>query len=264
MKSRATALLVLFLLPVACTDIFMASDPQADWLLLESDAIILHYRPPAWSAAPSPTPGEAQAILEHQTLYHRAIQDSINRTYNDRVSIYLFNEDEAELHTGAPRGGHAIPKLHAIYVSFFHHERNYTDKYGVKGPYIGAHELVHVITHQTLGYAGTKLMSEGYANWLDGSYARYDIGDIIRAFRRDHPERLMTPEELLYDTGREDFIYYPNAGVFTSFLVRTYGVELVNRLFTSHKDAFTTDLEYLAGDAWNEMNDRYARYISSL
>ncbi len=248
----------------SCTDFIAEKDLQPEWEVIESNRIVLHYRSPGFSNEASPTIDEAYFILHNQELYYRAVCDSINRDYSDRVLIYLFNSDEADERTGTASGGHSIPKLNAFYFSFFHHPREYTDKYGVEKPFLGAHELVHVITHQTLGYPGTRLMSEGYANWLDGSYARYDIPDIIISYRNNNPEKIMNPDELLNDTDRDESVYYPNAGLFTGFLVNTYGIENINRLFNCGRGDLISDFENICYDSWVDMTEKYSAYIEDL
>ncbi len=248
----------------SCTDFIAGLDLNRDWLVLKSDSIILHYREPDFSDKPSPSEEEARFILENQQFYYSAIQDSINRRFNDKVMIYLFNQDEAKTRIGKEFGGHAIPKFNTFYYSFFHSDRTFTDQYGIGDPFLGAHELVHVITHQTLGYAGSKVMSEGYANWLDGSYAKYQIQDIIRSYRNNEPEKILTPDELLLNTGIADEIYYPNSGVFTAFLVRTCGIEKVNRLFTSIPSSFKKHFEQICSDSWQNMSEKYSDYVDSL
>ena len=257
-------LMLLFLGMAGCTEFFVKPDRQDQWKIRESDLIVLHYREPGFSDHPSPTPGEAAFILDNQMLYYRAIQDSIHRDFSEKVLIYLHNQDEAVTHIGTGGGGHSIPKFNAFYFSFFHAGREYTDQYGVENPFLGAHELVHVISHQTLGYPGTKLMSEGYANWLDGSYAKYDIRAIFLSYRDNEPEKIMTPDELLFQTERPDEVYYPNAGVFTAFLVRHYRIEKVNRLFTSGKEVFISDFGRIFDESWEEMNEKYALYTERL
>lgn len=107
-------------------------------------------------------------------------------------------------------------------------------------------------------------MSEGYANWLDGSYARYDIPDIITSYRDNEPEKIMTPGELLSDTDRDENVYYPNAGLFTGFLVNTYGIENINQLFNSGKDDLKSDFEKICNDSWMNMTEKYNAYIENL
>lgn len=245
----------------ACTDFIATEDLQDEWQMVESDTIVLHYRPASFSEAPSPTADEAIFMLQNQELYYRAICDSIGRDFSDRVMIYLFNQDEAEQHIGAQSGGHSIPKFNTVYFSFFHHSREYIDQYDIENMFLGAHELVHVITHQVLGYPGTKLMSESYANWLDGSYARYHISDIVASYRDHEPEKLMTPDDLLEKTETVEQVYYPNAGVFTGFLVKEYGVERINDLFTSGKEQFASDFEKVCNEDWSEMGEKYSRYL---
>jgi hypothetical protein len=261
-----TAPLLFFiagLLP-ACSEFIASYDLQSDWNILENDRIILHYRAPGYSASPSPTPEEARRILANQTFYHAAIQDSIHRLFTDRVLIYLFNRDEAEVHIGKAYGGHAIPKYNTFYFSFFHHSRDYMDQYGIEQPFLGAHEIAHVITHRTLGHAGSKLMSEGYANWLDGSYARLHIRDIVRAYRDREPHNILTPTQLLHDTDIADQVYYPNSGVFIEYLVRAFGIERVNLLFNSPPRTLQQDFERHLGMTWQEMERRYLSYITAL
>ena len=248
----------------SCTDFIATEDLQEEWEIVESDRIVLHYRPAGFSEAPSPTAGEAMFILQNQELYYRAICDSIGRDFSDRVMIYLFSQDEAEQHIGVQSGGHSIPKFNAVYFSFFHPSREYTDQYGIENMFLGAHELVHVITHQVFGYPGTKLMSEGYANWLDGSYARYHIRDIVASYRDHELEKLMTPDGMLEKTGTAEQVYYPNVGVFTGFLVKEYGVERINELFTTGKEQFISAFERICNEGWNDMGEKYARYIKSL
>ena len=101
------------------------------------------------------------------------------------------------------------------------------------------------------------------ANWLDGSYARYDILDIITSYRNKEPEKIMTPEELLTDTDRGESVYYPNAGLFTGFLVRMYGIENINLLFNSCRDDFIHDFENICNDSWGNMIGKYNSYIEN-
>jgi hypothetical protein len=262
-KALLLLLAALFLLP-ACTDFIAGVDQQKDWETEVFGSIILHYRPRDFSSFPSPSHDEAQRIVQNQNVYYRAIQDSIRRTFQDKVLIYLYNQDEADEMIGTHGGGHAIPKFNCFYYTYLVNRKQLTDQYQVEDPVIGAHELAHVITHRLLGYPGTKMMSEGYAVWLDGTYGGYRINSIIRSYRDDQPRRILTPDQLLAKSTSKESVYYPNAGVFIRFLVHTYGIENINMLFSRSADHLKDEFHYVTHTTWKDMSDRYAKYIEEL
>ena len=263
MKHKLIAVLFLFQLS-ACSEFIAEPDLQENWKTLETDNILLHYRPADFIPGPSPTIEQAETILANQQFYYQLIQDSINRIFNDQVAIYLFNEAEAKNHIGTNGGGHSIPKLNTFYFTFLNHERDYTDRYGIENPVLGAHEMVHVITHRTLGYPGTKLMSEGYANWLDGSYAHYHLEDILKSYLEEHPEKILTPDQMLDERDITESVYYPNVGVFLRFMAGRYGIEKVNQLFTVSKEKFRSEFERTCNESWQEMSRDFEEYIVSM
>ena len=258
-------IIILVIIAVSsCTDFFADVNLQKNWEEMESGKIVVHYRTEGFSSAISPSVEDVQSILKNQNLYYRAIQDSIHQTFTDKVMIYLYNKDEGEDLIGTDGGGHAIPKMNCFYYVYLPERRELTDQYNIKNAPLGAHELVHVISHRALGYPPTKMMSEGYAVWLDGNYGGYSINDIIRKYRDDEPEKIMTPNELLKETFDKESVYYPNAGVLIRYLVRTYGIEKINQLFISPKDEFREDFRKITGDEWEKMGEAYDRYINSL
>lgn len=197
-------------------------------------------------------------------FYYYAIQDSINRYFNEIIMIYLYNLDESSKKIGTNYGGHSIPLYNTFYYSFFRLDSDYVDKYGIINPFLGAHEMAHVITHKLLGMPGTKLMSEGYANWLDGGYSKYSIIDILKYYRDNESYKVIDPITLLLDESLEDSVYYPNVGVFIGFLINTYGVESVNSLFTVERDIFINSFYSVTGDQWSKMSEKYSQYIKLL
>ncbi|MFW5916079.1 MAG: hypothetical protein ACOCTM_01260, partial [Bacteroidota bacterium] len=257
------SLLGLFVLS-SCTDFFADVNIQKEWKEMESEKIVVHYRPEGFSTAPSPDEEVINTILENQNFYYQVIQDSIQRSFSEKVMIYIYNKDEGKSLIGTNGGGHAISKLNSFYYTYLHDKGALTDQYNIKSPPLGAHELVHVITHRTLGYPPTKMMSEGYAVWLDGDYGGYAVNEIIRKYRNDEPEKIMTPDDLLKETIDKESIYYPNAGVFVRYLVLTYGIENINELFTVQESGFKKAFKNMAGTSWDEMSSEYARYINNL
>lgn len=264
MKYKSLIPGMVFCMLYSCSGFLADLDLENEWLVIDNDTVALHYRLPGFTNKPSPTTEEANRITSNQSLYYRAIQDSLGCTFSDKVIIYLYNIDEAPDHIGSTYGGHSIPRFNTIYFSFFHHNKPFTDQYGIEDPFLGAHEMVHVVSHRAIGYPGTTLMSEGYANWLDKSYARYNIIEIIKSYRDNDISKILQPEELLYKTETGESIYYPNAGVFTMFLVKYYGIDIINQLFTRQTGDFITDFETLTGASWSDMEDNYCEYLNKL
>ena len=248
----------------SCTDFIAEPDLENEWLVIDNDTIVLHFRPKNYTSAPSPTLTQARSIVDYQQFYYYRIRDSIRTDFRDKVLIYLYNKDEAQGEIGTDGGGHSIPKLNTFYYTFITSRPDFTDHFGKKNPYIGAHELVHVITHRSLGYPGTKLLSEGYANWLDGSYGRREIIQIVQTYRDEKPENIMSPDQLLFESIPTEAVYYPNCGVFTRFLVSEYGIETINNLFTVMEDDFINEFEQITSETWDVMSDKYDQYIESL
>ncbi len=264
---KIKSILIIFLVVVfsiSCTDFVADFNPQDEWNILESEKIVLHFRPGGFSSSLSPNLQQAREILRNQEFYYQVIQDSIKKHYNDRILIYLYNWDEAKELIGTNGGGHSIPKYNTYYYTFIPGLPEFTDQYGRVNPFVGLHELVHIITHRTLGYPGTKLMSEGYAVWLDGSYARKSINDIMRRYRNSAKHKILTPDQLLSEVVDNESVYYPNCGVFIQFLVNTYGIEIINKLFTSKKENYKYDFQKYTGDDWNIMNEEYSKYLKKI
>ena len=264
-KSQTWTIFILGLLIFSsCTDFFADVNLQKEWKEMESEKIVLHYRPEEYSSSPSPNKEAVRIMLKNQNLYYRTIQDSIQRKFNDKVLIYIYNKDEGEHLIGTDAGGHAIPKMNCFYYTYLPERREITDQYNIKNPPLGAHELVHVITHRALGYPPTKMMSEGYAVWLDGNYAGYTINEIIRKYREDEPKKIMTPDELLVETIDKESVYYPNVGVFIRYLVHSYGIEKVNGLFTVKASEIKKAFKKATGDQWVDMSKEYADYLYNI
>jgi len=257
-------IIILALTFSACTELIVNLDADKDWKLSENGPVKLYHKKPEDSQAPSPTEEQAEKILENQQHYYRVIQDSINKTFSEPVLIYLYNKDQAKEAIGTSGGGLSQPGYMTIYYTFIHDISPYTDQYGIKNPFLGAHEMVHIITHNALGHPGTRMMSEGYAVWLDGSYARNDINAYIRKYKMEHPEYVMSPTQLLNESIDDEMIYYPNAGILIRYWVRNYGVEKINRLFSVSKNDFKNTFGNITGTAWETMETQYKEYLNEL
>ncbi len=259
MKKRCIILLCMICLGIfsSCTDFIAKEMAQTAWDVYSSDSIILHVRPENYSIGAAPTSEEAQEILSNQEVYYDQIVSQLgNPVFSDPILIYVYNKEEALELIGTQGGGHAVPKFNTVYYTYlpYGEEQTFTDRYGRVNPLVGAHETAHVISHRVLGYPKTKLMSEGYANYLDGSYGRRDIHDLYDAFSAE--ERLSPTQMLNYESIRES-LYYPNCGVFIEYLVQEYGIAVVNALFTLSKEEIPSHFYAKTGITWNEMEEAY-------
>mgnify|MGYP006293756631 CR=1 FL=1 len=261
MKPYHVFIILLPLLVAGCTEFLVEQDDDDIWEIRQEGHVKLYYKQPGASDAPSPTKAQAAQILDNQQLYYQAIQDSIKRKFNDSVLVYLYNKDQAAEILGTANGGLSQPRFLTVYYSFIHDIAPYTDAYGIKNPYLGAHEMVHIITHHLLGHPGTKMMSEGYAVWLDGSYGRRDIEDIISHYSKQEPNKLLSPTQLLNESTETEAVYYPNAGLFTRYLVHRFGVETINKLFNTSQTAWPEQFEHLTGTAWQELEKAYQEHV---
>ena len=259
-----TSILLLALFLSSCTEFIAEIDADKNWELKENGPIKLYYKKQGACEAPSPESHQAQSILDNQKYYYQAIQDSIQKTFSEPVLIYLYNKDQAKKAIGTSGGGLSQSQYMTIYYTFIHDIKPYTDKFGIKNPFVGAHEMCHIITHNLLGNPGTKMMSEGYAVWLDGSYGRKDINYYIRKFKTGYPEYVMTPTQLLNEAFGDEMIYYPNAGILIRYWVRQFGVEKINRLFSVSRENFEGKFKKITETSWNEMERHYHHYINDL
>ena len=259
-----TTIFMLALFLSSCTDFIAEVDADKDWQLKENGLVKLYYKKQGVSEAPSPAAHQVQKILDNQKYYYLAIQDSIQKNFSEPVLIYLYNKDQAEEAIGTSGGGLSQSRYMTIYYTFIHDIDAYTDHFGIENPFVGAHEMVHIITHNLLGNPGTRMMSEGYAVWLDGSYGRKDINYYIRKFKAEYPEYVMTPTQLLNEYFEDEMIYYPNAGVLIRYWVRQYGVEKINRLFSISRENFKEEFEQITQTSWDEMESGYITYLNNL
>ena len=258
-------LMVIFALLTGCTEFVATVNKDNTWEVYELDRIVLHVRPSGHSQTVSPDDVAIDRILENQNFYYQLINDSLGLNYRGQVYIYLYNLDEAYFSIGTQTGGHAVPDRSAIYYTYLRPE--FRDRYGRRA-HIGAHEMVHVISHRLLGKPFTKLMSEGYAVAIDGAYGRQStpagtiVARPIMEWMMNHRQagNVLSPEELLTQTNRPEAVYYPNAGFFVIYLWNRFGVEMINQLFNVDTQDFRGAFYQVSGVTWTQLNEDYEAY----
>ena len=265
LKRLTNIFLITIILTYGCTDFIMQIEKDEFWLSRNSGQVTVHYREKDFTSEPSPDSIVINKILYQQNVYIKRISDSIGMTFNDNVLIYLYNADESYEKIGTKGGGHAIPNFLSFYYTYRIYFKSYTDQYGMGNPPFGAHEMVHVITHHLLGTAGTKLMSEGYAVWLDGAYGRTSLRDIIKwHLKQSEDSKILAPSQMLRKTDYPEEIFYPSAGMFVRFLVSRYGIDLANYLFNIRSEHFIREFEKATSVSFTSMEEDFRNFLKKL
>ncbi len=241
------------------------------WVKTDSAQVTLYTRPLNYSNSLSPGEAQIRLTLKNQNDFIDTINHKLGLNYTAKVSIYLYNYDEALKKIGINGGGRTLTnKLTICYA--FNGDLMYYPNWKVSD-FMGLHEMVHIVSISKLGKGGTRLMTEGYAVAIDGSYAGYkdQNGKIIRSLIQEwmaayaKANKVYRPSELLNNPDNfPEEVFYPQSGYFVDWLFKKYGVEKINRLFTVKKDKFKVQFESVTGKAFDAMEAEYMLEIGHL
>jgi hypothetical protein len=261
MKRLFTICLLLIFILSGCIDETETSLLDGPWAINSKGNITLYTRPPGYSSMASPETSEITQTLDNQIMFIELVNQKLDVNFNSGVSIYFFNLDEAESKLGVKGGGSSNSERKEIYYSFYLNQ--YYPSYQVYD-YLGVHEMVHIVSGNTIGLPGTLMMAEGYAVAIDGTLSSTDSSGKTRKtidawmveFRAQN--KLLTPTQLLMDfesLPKEQS--YAQSGYFINWLFSKYGVAKINQLFTSKGENFKVDLHKVTGVPFAEMETEY-------
>ncbi len=254
LKFSKRLIIFIFLLPnAACVDMLVDEQIDNNWKSQQRGSIIVFYNP-LWDSPYSSKKEIIDTILINQNYYYNCIQDSIHRKFRNTVAVYLYSNEDGKTKIGTSDGGYANPDRFTYYYSVSFTKSDLL-VLGRKD-YVGAHELAHVITFNCLGVPGSRLFSEGYANWLDNTYAEKYLFDWMKFWGFS---RILTLQQLIEGTSEEK-IYYPNSGTFIKFLVSKYGIEKANSLFTINNKDLTEAFKKTLGKDADQLQAEYNNY----
>lgn len=117
-----------------------------------------------------------------------------------------------------------------------------------------AHEMVHVIAHNTLQYSKTGILGEGIAVWLNGQY-RDHHGDAKKLLDEGKPPSMKD----LLERFRELDQAYPAAGSFCGFLVETCGLDVFKQIYPLPDPS--TKLKELEGKSFEELEPDWHEHL---
>ena len=203
-----------------------APPPYSDWETVEREGVVLRYAP----GHPRASEMKSYAVRLEQS--RRATCDALEVEFADPITVFLYRDlDEGRLLTGGALD-FADPENRRV------HQRWEST--------IG-HEMVHVIAHNTLEYAGTGLLGEGIAVWLNGQPPQRHHGRAAELLRAGE---LPSVADLL-GRFRELDQGYPAAGSFCGFLLEREGLATFKTLYPE-KDP-SARLEGLSGQRLEEL-----------
>ena len=158
--------------------VFTSFSPlKKQWIITKKENIVLYSRPENFTNSKSPDKNRIQNILNEAIENINEINIKLETNFNSKVTIYIYNYDEAIEKIGTNQGGFADVGTNKI--CFVHNETPTKDLERNKDEYIGVHEYVHIVSYNAIGHNINRLFIEGYANAIDGHYGAKTINGIV-------------------------------------------------------------------------------------
>ncbi len=200
--------------------------PYADFVEIEKKGITLHY------SSEDPNAKHARGYLQRLVDHKAEICRRLEVEWTDPIDVFVYENDAkgrqltgASLDFADPSGR----KVHQRWNSYI------------------AHEMVHVIAHNSLQHAQTGLLGEGIAVWLD---SRSDAAHHRLAAELLAKGELPGLAALLSDFGNQSNSY-PASGSFCGWFIAEHGLEPFKAIYPL-KDP-STKAEELLGRRLEEM-----------
>ncbi|MBW7843871.1 MAG: hypothetical protein H3C40_14205 [Ignavibacterium sp.] len=246
------------------------ADKNGPWIITKGKRIVLHSRPLGYSKAESPDSIAIQTIIQEQEHVIDYINKILNTNFDSKVKIFLFNQDEAKEKIGTNGGGFASLNKFKRHIYFTFHSKPYLNTVLNKYDYLGAHEMVHIITINQLGNLRTSFFGEGYSNAIDGNYGCENVNGILTRRRNDSTlikikenGKLLKPSDLLYNETIPESLYYPQIGCLINWMFEKYGVDKINLLYDLKRDKIEQEFLKIIGQKFKDMELEYMDYLKN-
>ncbi len=231
------------------------ADKSGLWLKTKEQNVILCTRPLNYTKSVSPDSITIRKILKEEIKAIEDINNALKLDFKAKVTIYLYNYDEAKEKIGTNQGGYAFSS--ALYGKriFFTYDPKLQES-GLCLDFIGKHEMVHIITLTEIGETKTRLMTEGYANAVDWTYGCRSIDAWIKEYKEQH--KMIRPSDLL-NKSRElpEKEFYPQSGYFVRWLFARLGIEKTHKLYKANVKDFIVEYRKISGEDFSEMEKAY-------
>ena len=239
---------------------------QSEWTKTIDGNFVVYTRPFKYSNSPSPDSIAINNLFNEAKYCVDEVNNKLKTNFSKKVKIFMFNHDEAQSIIGTNSGGFAV--FRAIYYTYsvnplkdLKRNRNFQ---------IGPHEFVHIVADYCLGKGKTNLFQEGYANAIDGTYgstiAIVDSTFIATPIETSiNSKNILKPYSLLKENKYcDEGVFYPQSGFFINWLIKTYQIEKVNKLYTVKSKKFEREFKGITGDSFSEMEIKYLAYCDSI
>ncbi len=204
--------------------------PYSDFVELEKSSIVLHYSKRDDNAK------NASAYLQRLVEQKAEICRRLELKWTEQIDVFVYANDAvgkaltgADLDFADPSGR----RVHQRWNSYI------------------SHELVHVIAHNSLHDAGTGILGEGIAVWLD---SRSDTAHHELAARLLEKGELPSVAALLQDF-RAQANSYPASGSFCGWFLSTHGLEVFKQIYPLANPS--SRAKELTGESFVEMESAW-------
>jgi len=219
----------------------------------ETEHYIFHY-----------TPGsKAEQDIEHiaavQEVSYQHITTMLGLSMKEKIHYYLYNsreevglECERRFGEYTPYNGCTASKNEILAV------------YNTEIQCIGIHEDTHILMF-TIGFCASSFLEEGIACAMDSLWWGIDNNAWVAYYRKNAlcpsvTKLLCLPREDFYTV--EDYIAYPLAGSFASYLLMRFGKDKFRQFYLA-EDYSTADNTIL-GCSLRELEEDFFQYIDLL
>lgn len=239
---------------------------HSEWTKTIDGNIVLYTRPIGYTNSPSPDSTAKYELINEAKYCIDEVNNNLKTFFSKKIKIFMFNHDEAKNIIGTNSGGFvAWNGIYYTYSTMPMKDLKRNMKFQ-----IGPHEFVHIIADYCIGGSKTNLFGEGYANAIDGTYSGIDTIDsgVFIATPIENQinyKNVLKPSQMLFESDNfDENIFYPQAGYFIKWLIRTYKIENTNKLYTVKKKQFVRKFKEITGDSFNNMENKYLAYCDSV
>lgn len=235
-----------------------------EWIKTRDAKIEVYTRPKNFTNTPSPDSTAISNLIDEAKYCIDEANSKLNTKYTGKVRIFIYNYDEAQGIIGTNSGG--FQEWKSIYYTYS--QKPLKDNIRKRKFFIGPHEFAHMVAFYRIGNAKIRLFKEGYANAIDGTYSCSDADSVFVATPVEdfiNMENILTPTQMLNDNySIPEHLFYSQSGYFVKWLFKSYGVEKVNKIYTSRRKHFESKFEKTMGESFAVMEKKYMVYCDSV
>jgi hypothetical protein len=240
----ALASILAGLLSGCATSFYTDVEQDTAWQVRETAHFVIHYR------AGSPAERDIDKIAVNAETDRALILAGLDVSCEAVINYYLYNVEEGEAAIGIHYGGYAMATFMTIRQTY----QRINDGRASK------HEMVHAIASCTLGESRYRVLTEGLAIAMQGTYYNgRSIPEWMRGFWGQYQtltiSQLITPGLIV-----EPQALYVQDGCFVGYLMDRYGVASFKQFYPTVD--FREGLQRVYGLTLPELEAEYHEYLA--